>query len=160
MKIVERFDLKPDDVIGVGCSEISFTGPEEELPVKKEEMFVYRLIKKTDISIEISDDDDDIVGDKNVKSMISNGIVKMEPVESTTNANRLVTNSSSRRNNGMLVFHIKFTGFIFFLLPSKCEHLKGILQNQLQHRARPPTTLLPIFQQVQLHTMKIQTTMN
>lgn len=70
-------------------------------------MFVYRLIRKTEIdeSIEISDDDDDnVVGDKDVKPVISNGIVKTEPAKKVNDANRLVTNSSARKNDGMLVF--------------------------------------------------------
>lgn len=115
VKIDERCDLKHNDVIGVGCSEFSFNGPEENLPVKKDEMFVYRLTKKTDHSIEISDDDDDIVGAEDIKPVISNGIAKNEPVKRATVANRLVTDSSPQQNNGMLIFHYISPVLIFFL---------------------------------------------
>lgn len=104
VKIDKRCDLKPNDVIGLGCGRYDFNGPDEKLSVKKDEMFLYRLIEKTDnISIEISDDDDNTSDDED-----KNGIVKTEHVERTTDANRLVTNSSPQRNNGISGFFILF----------------------------------------------------
>lgn len=115
VKIDERCNLKHNDVIGLGCSEIALNGPEEDLPVKREDMYVYRLIKKTENLdlIEISDDDEDD-GGKDVKPVISNGVVKTEPAVKTNDASRLVTNSSPRRRTGMLVFSYITSSDLFF----------------------------------------------
>lgn len=116
VKIEERSELKHNDVIGLGCNQATLNDPEEIPTCTKDQMFVYRLINKAApcetfktvihdavIPIEISDDDDD--DDANdIKPVISNGIVKMEPTKNTNGANRLDINLSPRRNAGMLVF--------------------------------------------------------
>lgn len=105
MKIEERCILKHNDLIGLGCKEDALNGPEEDLSVKREDMYVYRLVDvtKNRAPIEISDDDDDIHVDKDIKPVISNGIVKEEPVQKPNDANRM---PPPRQNAGMLVFYI------------------------------------------------------
>lgn len=51
--------MKVRDVIGLGCDDSVFQNNSNAEPANKEEFFVFRLIKiPTDISIEISDDED------------------------------------------------------------------------------------------------------
>lgn len=103
-KIDVRCDLKHNDVIGLGCGE--FFSDEN---CKKEEIYVFRLIKMTDVPdtsvpIEISDDDGDDDGENRIELIIPNELAKMEPAQNATVANQLVTNSSPEQNEGMTGF--------------------------------------------------------
>lgn len=160
-------DLKHNDVIGLGCGEFIL----DDMPVKKDEIYVFRLIKKTDVPpsvpIEISDDDEDGNDDDdgNViangdKPMISNDIVKTEPGQNATVTNQLVTiNSSPKGNEGMadfpyIIHQFWWFSFSFLSKPLKFEQFKEISQKCLQHRLRP------MCQRAQLKSMKIKRTTN
>lgn len=101
-KIEERCRLKHNDVIGLGCIESILMGPDENLPLKRENMYVYRLVDRTKKSldpIEISDDEEQLQKvDEDVKPVISNGTVKKEPIEKQNGANLL---TSAHQNAGL-----------------------------------------------------------
>lgn len=95
IKIDERCKLKLNDVIGIGCDEAAL----RDRPVPLEQMFVFRLIKKTDTSIVVSDDED-----KDIKPVIiTNGITERESPNRENVANQSFKNPSPAQNNGMFV---------------------------------------------------------
>ena len=50
VQIVDRCDLKHGDVIGIGCEGSVLDDSDENLPVKREDIFVYHLTKNTGIN--------------------------------------------------------------------------------------------------------------